>query len=78
METPVDLSVQFIEPTVGGLTGEQLSLLRGWEDDERCEFEDELERRCPDDKAAWSSFCDFHTPEYDDFDVWMDYRNYED
>jgi hypothetical protein len=55
-----DLSVQFQEPTVGGLTGQQLSLLREWSNRGRCDFEDELNNRCPDATAEGSRFCRFH------------------
>lgn len=74
--TSADLSVVFIEPktTVAGLTGTQWSLFRQYEEERRCDFEDELYNRCPDDKASWSPFCEFHTPEayYDEYDIWRD------
>lgn len=77
--TSADLSVKFQEPTVAGLTGGQLSLFRSWEDERLCEFEDEFERRCPDDKASGSRFCAFHErieETYDSYDCYVD-RSYE-
>lgn len=80
-----DLSVRFKEPkfpepTVGGLTGQQLSLLRQWEDEGRCDFEDELRNRCPDATAEGSRFCRFHDragePTYDEYDAHRD-REFE-
>ena len=76
MEASVDLSVTFLEPTVAGLTGEQHLQLRLWEDESRCDFEDDLNNRCPDDVARGSRFCDFHAHDYDEYDSWRD-RAYE-
>jgi len=81
-----ELAVRFQEPkfpelTVGGLTGQQLSLLRQLVDDGRCDFEDELRNRCPDAAAKDSWFCRFHeaaadTHYYDAYDSYRD-REYE-
>jgi hypothetical protein len=83
----LDLAVKFEEPkfpepTVGGLTGQQLSLLRQWEEEDRCEAEifpvspKGPAERCLEPKAAWSRWCEDHTPEYDKYDSWID-REFE-
>lgn len=72
-----DLSVKFQEPTVGGLTGQQLSLLRQWEDEGRCDFEDELYNRCPDATAEDSRFCRFHEAAGETLDPYDSYRDRE-
>ena len=67
---------KFEEPKLAGLTGAQWSQLRLWEDENRCDFEDDLNDRCPDDVARGSRFCDFHAHDYDEYDSWRD-RAYE-
>ena len=73
-------AAHFVEPTtVGGLTGAQWSQLRLWEDENRCDFDDELNNRCPDDRVNGSRFCSFHErieETYDEYDSWRD-RAYE-
>jgi hypothetical protein len=82
-----DLSIRFEEPKVGGLTGAQHYQLRLWGGENRCDFEDELNNRCPDEPANGSRFCSFHSqdhdpeyaahePTYDEYDCYVD-RNYE-
>ena len=79
MEASVDLSVTFLEPTVAGLTGEQHLQLRRWEDENRgrCDFEDDLNNRCPDDVARGSRFCDFHERVEETYDSYDSYRDRE-
>lgn len=67
--------MKFQEPKVGGLTGAQLSQLRLWEDENRCDFEDELNNRCPDAPTSYSRFCSFHEHGYDDYDCYIDRRH---
>lgn len=89
MATELDLSVKFQEPTVAGLTGEQLSLLLQWDDEQRCEYDvfpvspKGPAERCLEPKAEDSSkYCEEHVSQwlwehtYDEYDAWMD-RDYE-
>jgi hypothetical protein len=85
-----DLSVRFQEPTVGGLTGEQLCLLREIQernqrelgDDRLCLFEffpkDEKgpAEYCDNEAEPWSDYCSDHIPEQDDYDIYRD-REFE-
>lgn len=85
-----ELGVTFQEPTVGGLTGTQLSLLREiqerqWRelgDDRLCLFEffpkDEQgpAEYCSNEAEPWSDYCSDHIPEQDDYDIWRD-KDYE-
>lgn len=71
-----------MEATVGGLTGEQLSLLRQWEDEQRCAFvffdrdPKGPEERCIEEPVADSRFCEDHIPEQDEYDCYVD-RSFE-
>lgn len=67
-------AARFVEPTVGGLTGTQLSLLHLWDDENRCEAEifpvspKGAAERCLEPKATnGSRFCEDHDlePDYD-------------
>jgi hypothetical protein len=78
--------VKFQEPTVGGLTGEQLSLLRYLEEQQReleqCAFiffpadARGPEERCDLEPVEGSRFCEDHLPEDDDYDCYVD-REFE-
>lgn len=82
-----DLSVKFEEPTVGGLTGTQLSLLRQWEEEELCAAEifpvspKGPAERCMEPNVSWSPYCVDHLREeddpsyYDDYDCYVDRKN---
>ena len=71
------LDVKFLEPTVGGLTGRQLALLRDLEIPEGDLCEHELFPRtqqgpaefCQNDSESWSSYCSDHTPYEPDYDA---------
>lgn len=60
------LDVTFLEPTVGGLTGTQLSLLRSWEEEELCAAEifpvspKGPAEQCMEPKEVGSRFCVDH------------------
>lgn len=87
-----DLSVKFQEPqpTVGGLTGEQLSLFRQIQAENHCWYEvfpvspKGPAEYCTEPREPWSSYCEEHAyrvaqeqaPEQDDYDCWVD-RDYE-
>ena len=72
-----DLSVKFEEPTVGGLAGRQLALLRDLESQENDLCEYELFPRtqqgpaeyCQEDAESWSSYCSDHMPYEPDWDA---------
>ena len=69
------LAVKFQEPTVAGLTGEQHLQLRLWEDESRCDFEDDLNNRCPDEPAGGSRFCTFHERIEETYDAYDSHRD---
>lgn len=64
------------EPKVAGITSAQWTLFRQIEEENRCDFDDDLNNRCPDAKAPGSNFCTFHErveEYYDEYDIWRDY-----
>lgn len=72
----MDLKPVFQEPTVGGLTGRQLALLRDLEAPENDLCEHELfpadqkgpAEFCQNDAADWSPYCSDHMPYEPDYD----------
>jgi hypothetical protein len=85
-----DLSVRFEEPKVGGLTGQQLSLLREIQeqnmrdlgDDYLCEHQFFAASQqgpaeyCSNEAEPWSSYCSDHIPYEPDWDqIGKDQRN---
>lgn len=71
-----------MEARVGGLTGQQLCLLRELQEEQRCAFvffdrdPKGPEERCIEEPVEDSRFCEDHTPE-PDYDAILKDRDYE-